>query len=142
MTDIAQTNTARTNVTDSRTAATAAGATAFAHMLLKVADIERSQRFYVDLLGFTVRPAKPLADGRPFVPFHQGLAITSGGGTPQQIDHIAFKAKNVRAIAERLKAADVRLFRDLHDGMYGLTIYVADPDGNMIELYEEGERMG
>ena len=28
--------------------------------------------------------------------------------------------------------------RDLHDGIYGLTIYVFDPDGNMIELYEEG----
>ena len=28
--------------------------------------------------------------------------------------------------------------RDLHDGIYGLTIYIADPDGNMIELFEEG----
>jgi ureidoacrylate peracid hydrolase len=118
-------------------------ATAFAHMLLKVADIERSRRFYVDHLGFTVRPARPLADGRPFVPFHQGLALTSGGpGTPVQIDHIAFKAENVRTLADRLKRAGVHFFRDLHDGIYGLTIYVADPDGNMIELYEEGTRMG
>ena len=45
-------------------------------MLLKVSDIERSERFYVDLLGFKIRPAKPLADGRPFVPFTQGLALT------------------------------------------------------------------
>jgi ureidoacrylate peracid hydrolase len=114
----------------------------FAHMLIKVADIKRSERFYVDLLGFTVRPAKPLPDGRPFVPFHQGLALTSGGpGAPVQIDHIAFKATNVRAISERLKQADVKFFRELHDGIYGLTIYIADPDGNMIELYEEGARM-
>jgi ureidoacrylate peracid hydrolase len=119
-----------------------AHATAFAHMLLKVADIARSERFYVDLLGFTVRPAKPLADGRPFVPFHQGLALTSGGpGAPVQIDHIAFKAKDVRAISARLKQANVKFFRDLHDGIYGLTIYIADPDGNMIELYEEAARM-
>ena len=115
----------------------------FAHMLIKVADIKRSERFYVDLLGFTVRPAKPLPDGRPFVPFHQGLALTSGGpGAPVQIDHIAFKATNVRAISERLKQADVKFFRELHDGIYGLTIYIADPDDNMIELYEEGARMG
>ena len=126
---------------------TTAGATAFAHMLLKVADITRSERFYVDLLGFTVRAAKPLPDGRPFVPFHQGLALTSGGAPsggsrpPQQIDHIAFKANDVRAIAARLKTADATFFRDLHDGLYGLTIYIADPDGNMIELYEEGARM-
>jgi ureidoacrylate peracid hydrolase len=119
-----------------------ARATGFAHMLLKVADINRSARFYVDLLGFKVRPAKPLADGRPFIPFEQGLALTIGGpnGSPQ-IDHIAFKAKNVAAIAARLKAADVKFDRDLHDGIYGLTIYVLDPDGNMIELYEEGAKM-
>jgi ureidoacrylate peracid hydrolase len=120
-----------------------AQATEFAHMLLKVADLARSQRFYVDLLGFTVRPAKPLPDGRPFVPFHQGIALTSGGpGAPVQIDHIAFKAKGVRAIAGRLKQADVTFFRELHDGIYGLTIYVADPDGNMIELFEEDAKMG
>ena len=120
----------------------AAGATEFAHMLLKVSDLDRSQRFYVDLLGFKVRPAKPLADGRPFVPFTQGLALTAGGpNTAPQIDHIAFKAKDVRAISARLKKANVKFDRDLHDGIYGLTIYVFDPDGNMIELYEEGAKM-
>jgi ureidoacrylate peracid hydrolase len=120
-----------------------AGVTDYAHMLLKVADIARSERFYVDLLGFTVRKAKPLADGRPFVPFTQGLALTSGGVEKSpQIDHIAFKAKNVPAIAARLKAANVKFDRDLHDGLYGLTIYVYDPDGNMIELYDETAKLG
>jgi catechol 2,3-dioxygenase-like lactoylglutathione lyase family enzyme len=121
---------------------TMAGATDFAHMLLKVSEIERSTRFYVDLLGFTVRPAKPLADGRPFVPFRQGLALTAGrpDGAPQ-IDHMAFKARDVRSVAMRLKAAGAKFDRDLHDGIYGLTIYVYDPDGNMVELYEEGAKM-
>jgi len=124
-------------------AETTAGVTDYAHMLLKVADIARSERFYVDLLGFTVRKAKPLADGRPFVPFTQGLALTSGGVEKSpQIDHIAFKAKNVPAIAARLKQANVKFDRDLHDGLYGLTIYVYDPDGNMIELYDESAKMG
>jgi ureidoacrylate peracid hydrolase len=120
-----------------------AGATEFAHMLLKVSDIKRSERFYVDLLGFKLRQAKPLADGRPFVPFLQGLALTSGGPEQSpQIDHIAFKAKDVPAIAKRLKAANVKFDRDLHDGLYGLTIYIYDPDGNMIELYDESAKMG
>ena len=92
--------------------------------------------------AFTVRPAKPLADGRPFVPFRQGLALTAGrpDGAPQ-VDHIAFKAKDVRSVAARLKEANAKFDRDLHDGIYGLTIYVYDPDGNMIELYEEGAKM-
>jgi ureidoacrylate peracid hydrolase len=124
------------------TPAAAGAAQAFAHMLLKVKDLARAERFYVDMLVFTLRPAKPLPDGRPFVPFHQGIALTSGGpGAPVQIDHIAFKATNVRAMSDRLAAAGVTFFRELHDGIYGLTIYVADPDGNMIELYEEGARM-
>jgi ureidoacrylate peracid hydrolase len=117
--------------------------TGFAHMLLKVSDIARSERFYVDVLGFTVRPAKPLPDGRPFVPFNQGLALTSGGPhqpTPQ-IDHMAFVAEDVRALAARLARADVKFFRELHDGIYGLTIYIADPDGNMIEFFEPDAKM-
>lgn len=119
-----------------------AGATEFAHMLLKVNDIARSERFYVDLLGFKVRPAKPLPDGRPFVPFMQGLALTSGGPiNSPQIDHIAFKAKNVPEIAARLKQADVKFDRDLHHGLYGLTIYIYDPDGNLVELFDDAVKM-
>jgi catechol 2,3-dioxygenase-like lactoylglutathione lyase family enzyme len=121
---------------------TIAGATEFAHMLLKVSDIKRSERFYVDLLGFKLRQAKPLPDGRPFVPFLQGLALTSGGPEKSpQIDHIAFKAKGVPEIAKRLKAANVKFDRDVHNGLYGLTIYIYDPDGNMIELYDEDAKM-
>ena len=128
--------------TDTMGGGTMAGVTEYAHMLLKVSDIERSERFYVDLLGFKLRQAKPLADGRPFVPFTQGLALTSGGPEKSpQIDHIAFKAKDVPAIAARLKQANVKFDRDLHDGLYGLTIYVFDPDGNMIELFDETAKM-
>lgn len=110
----------------------------FAHMLLQVADIEASRKFYIGLLGFTERQAKPLADGRPFVPFHQGIALTTGGpGKPLQIDHMAFRVNDVEGLGARLKQANVKFFQDLHDGIYGRTIYVADPDGNKVELYEE-----
>ena len=44
-------------------------------------------------------------------------------------------------IRDKLKAAGISFFNDLHDGPYGLTIYVADPDGNKIELYETGVKM-
>jgi ureidoacrylate peracid hydrolase len=114
----------------------------FAHMLLQVGDIEVSKRFYVDLLGFTPRQASPLADGRPFVPFKQGIALTTGGpGKPLQIDHMAFRVNDVRALAERLKDAKVKFFNELHDGIYGLTIYIADPDGNKVEFFQEGAKL-
>ena len=110
-----------------------------AHILLKVSDINCSERFYVDLLGFKVRPAKPLADGRPFVPFYGGLSLTSGGSAEAlKIDHIAFKVHDVAGIVARLRKAGASVYQDLHQGIYGLTLYVADPDGNRIELFEEG----
>lgn len=113
----------------------------YGHMLLMVSDMERSEAFYVDRLGFTVRPAKPLADGRKFTAFKQGIALVAGL-TPgaRQVDHIAFEVDEVRELRDRLKAAEVEFFNDLHDGPYGLTIYVADPDGNKIELYQVGAR--
>jgi ureidoacrylate peracid hydrolase len=114
----------------------------FEHMILQVADIEASKHFYLNLLGFTPRRAIPLADGRPVVPFTQGIALTAGNpGKPLQIDHMAFRVSGVRAIAQRLKAAQVKFFNELHDGVYGLTIYVADPDGNKVELFQEGLKL-
>ena len=111
----------------------------FEHMILQVADIEASKHFYLELLGFTPRRAIPLADGRPVVPFTQGIALTSGNpGKPPQIDHMAFRVSGVRAIAQRLKAARVKFFNELHDGVYGLTIYVADPDGTRSNFSRKG----
>jgi ureidoacrylate peracid hydrolase len=109
---------------------------------LQADDIEASKHFYLNPLGFTPRPAIPLADGRPVVPFRQGIALTAGKpGRPLQIDHMAFRVTDVRAIAQRLKAAKVKFFNNLHDGVYGLTIYVADPDGNKVELFQEGIKL-
>lgn len=111
----------------------------YGHMLVAVEDMQRSVAFYVDQLGFTVRPAKPLADGRPFTAFRQGIALVAGREPGhRQIDHIAFEVNDVRALSERLKQAGVSFFQDLHDGPYGLTVYVADPDGTKVELYQTG----
>ena len=113
----------------------------YGHMLLMVEDVARSTGFYVDQLGFTIRPAKPLADGRPFTAFHQGIAIV-GGRQPghRQLDHIAFEVNDVRALRDRLKRGQVPFQEDLHDGPYGLTIYVTDPDGVRVELYQTGAK--
>lgn len=113
----------------------------YGHQLILVEDIDKSVQFYTEQLGFTIRPAKPLADGRPFIAFHQGIALTKGRESGhKQIDHIAFEVNDVRAMAAKLKAANVHFYNDLHDGPYGLTIYVADPDGLKVELYQVGEK--
>jgi ureidoacrylate peracid hydrolase len=115
------------------------GVTGFGHLLLMVSDIDRSTRFYVDRLGFIPRVARPLQDGRAFTPFHHGFALIAGRAPGhRQIDHIAFAVADVRQLRDQLHAAAVPFFQDLHDGPYGLTIYVEDPDGTKVELYEAG----
>src|SRR6185437_10995753 len=112
----------------------------YGHMLLMVQDMGRSVDFYVEQLGFKIRPAKPLADGRPFTAFHQGIALVAGREADhRQVDHIAFEVNDVRKMRDRLKQSNIHFFQDLHNGPYGLTVYVADPDGTKVELYEIGQ---
>ena len=117
-------------------------ALSYGHMLILVSDIERSVEFYTRQLGFKIRPAKPLADGRPFTAFHQGIAFVAGRkGDERQIDHLAFEVNDVRKMSNKLEQAGVKFFQGLHNGPYGATIYVADPDGTKVELYQTGEKV-
>lgn len=108
-----------------------------AHLLLQVSDLKKAEDFYVGVLGFTVRKREPFAGGRELIVTNQGLGLTTGGpGDGAQVEHIAFQVEGVREIADRAKDADAKLISDVGPGAYGLTIYVADPDGNKIELFE------
>ena len=89
---------------------------------------------------FTVRKRGDFTDGRPLTVTHEGLGLTSGGtGTAGAVEHIAFRTSNVREIARRAQAAGVTVLKDVGPGVYGLTVYLADPDGNRIELFAEDE---
>jgi ureidoacrylate peracid hydrolase len=113
----------------------------YGHILIMVTDMQKSTDFYVNQLGFRIRPAKPLADGRPFTAFRQGIALVAGRQhSDRQIDHIAFEVNDVRKLRDFLKRDRVEFFQDLHDGPYGLTIYIADPDGTKVELYQVGQK--
>ena len=107
------------------------------HVLLETTDLEAAERFYVDLLGFTVKNRTPFRDGRRFIGTEEGLGLTEGGtGRGGQVDHFAFEVLGVAEWERRVAAAGYRIVRPLGPGPYGLTVYVADPDGNQIELYE------
>lgn len=109
------------------------------HLLLMVSDLEASMEFYLDTLGFTRRmDAKPLPDGRPFIATMEGLGLTAGGpGDLRQVDHLAFEVRNVEALYEKLKRTGATFPRgEIGPGPYGKAIYVQDPDGNELELFE------
>ena len=110
------------------------------HLLIQSTDLEATERFFLDVLGFTVRKRGEFTDGRPLTVTNEGLGLTSGGtGTAGAVEHIAFRTSNVREIARRAQEAGVTVLKDVGPGVYGLTVYLADPDGNRIELFAEDE---
>ena len=110
------------------------------HLLLETHDLERSERFYVGVLGLTVRKREDFRDGRPLLVTHEGLGLTSGraaAGSP--VEHIAFHSQGVRALAERARAAGAPIVRGPEPSGYGLSVYLLDPDGNQVELFGDDE---
>lgn len=107
------------------------------HLLLETVDLAAAERFYTGVLGMTVRAREAFRDGRPLVLTHQGLGLTEGGsGRGGTIEHLAFSARDVDGIAERARSAGAPIVRGPGPGPYGHTVYLTDPDGNELELFE------
>lgn len=109
---------------------------------IRVSDLERSKRFYTEVLGLKVG-AKVPAQGEP----HEYLLGLSGnvredtlivirkgevkpGAT--EFGTITIVVPNGRKMAERVVAAGYQTARPIVDG----TNFVRDPDGYLIELYQ------
>jgi catechol 2,3-dioxygenase len=121
---------------------------AIGHVNLRVADLERSIRFYRDAFGFAVkrhRPGSTLAFlGVGDAAFHLGLDpghYTEGAPPPGAagLDHLALQYPSRRALAaacRRLVEHGVAiLYAQEHN--IAQSVYCADPDGNGLELYWE-----
>lgn len=110
------------------------------HLLLETRDLERAEEFYLGLLGLTVRKREQFRDGRPLTVTNEGLGLTNGRSTDGgPVEHIAFHVTGVRALAERARDAGAVLLRGPEPSAYGISLYLADPDGNQIELYGEDD---
>jgi ureidoacrylate peracid hydrolase len=110
----------------------------FGHLLLQTDDLERAEGFYCGFLGLSVRERGTFRDGRPLVVTREGISLTSGrppGDGP--VEHVALRARGVRELAERAADAGVAIVRGPERGVYGLSLYVSDPDGNQVEVFEE-----
>jgi ureidoacrylate peracid hydrolase len=110
------------------------------HLLLQTSDLAQAERFYVDLLGFSVRHRDPFPDGRPLTVTVEGLGLTDGAPGPTgAVEHIAFRSSDIRGLAERARHEGIEIIKEPGPGPYGLTVYLADPDGNKIEVFSENE---
>jgi nicotinamidase-related amidase/catechol 2,3-dioxygenase-like lactoylglutathione lyase family enzyme len=119
-------------------ATSAPRAQALGHLLLQVSDLAAAEAFYLDLLGLTVRKREDFRDGRPLIVTNEGLGLTSGrpeGAGP--LEHVAFRGTGIAALAERAAAHGVEVVRGPEPSAYGLSVYLADPDGNVVEVFGE-----
>lgn len=122
------------------------------HVVLRVSDIERSRRFYVDVLGCNVARERPdlglvhLRAGASMIDLVdvQGRLGRRGGAaagaTGRNVDHVCLRIEpfDEAAIGAHLAAhgVDVTEPASVNFGAEGdgLSLYLRDPDGNAIEL--------
>jgi catechol 2,3-dioxygenase-like lactoylglutathione lyase family enzyme len=123
------------------------------HYFVRAKDIERSRSFYCDALGFEVMP-------RPDFPFpgywlgvggkvqvHMGLdaipeaavhylgtSAASARDNAGVVDHIAFQGSDAQGMAQHLGALGLPTRTRYIPDAQLFQIFVADPDGLMIEL--------
>jgi len=120
---------------------------ALGHVVLRVSNLARAERFYAGLLGLPIC-ARLEQDGLKMVFFslgdHHNLALSEVGehaGRPDEtsvgLHHVAFKIGTslgeLRGARDELTAAGVAATPVDHDVTKSL--YFADPDGNGIEVY-------
>ena len=109
---------------------------------IRVSDLERSKRFYTEILGLKVG-AKVPAQGEPYeyllgltgnIREDTVIVIRKGEVKPgaTEFGTITVVVPSGRKMAERVVAAGFQTARPIVDG----TNFVRDPDGYMIELYQ------
>jgi catechol 2,3-dioxygenase-like lactoylglutathione lyase family enzyme len=109
-------------------------------ILLRPVDLDRSRRFYRDVLGLAVyREFGPAADPAVVFFLGQGLLEVSGQapGPSGASVMIWLQVRDVRAEHDRLAAAGVRVLREPVAEPWGLIeMWIEDPDGIRIVLVE------
>ena len=115
------------------------------HTFLKVSDRERAERFYCDVLGMEIAARM---DAPPMTFFslggHHDFGILGVGDGPKAeanspgLFHVAFKVGDsldeLRAAKAELEGAGATVEFAM-DHKVTQSIYLHDPDGNMIELF-------
>ncbi|MBI3302435.1 MAG: VOC family protein [Deltaproteobacteria bacterium] len=118
-----------------------------AHVVIKVRDLERSRKFYTDVLGLQLMKEIP----QPRIAFfasngrdHHELALLEVGPQAEApraneigLIHIAFRLENeakLRAAYQELKAKEVPISFTVNHGITK-SVYFRDPDGHELEVY-------
>jgi catechol 2,3-dioxygenase len=117
------------------------------HLVLRVKDLERSRRFFTEIMGLPVvanNDNRMLFFSSDVGDNHHMLAIRQaeeGAPLPAEnqvgMAHVAYELGSFAELQEAYKVIKERGVKIRHAVFHGVTksVYFYDPDGNMFELY-------
>jgi lactoylglutathione lyase len=120
----------------------------YLHTMIRVGDLERSVKFYTDILGMKETRRRDVPEGKytlAFVGYGDGpeVELTYNYGVEKYeqgtaFGHLAISVPDAAAACAAIKAAGGKVTREAGPVKHGTTViaFVEDPDGYKIELIE------
>lgn len=124
----------------------------FLHAMIRVGDLEKSKKFYTEVLGLKFNRQKDYPEGEFTLVFlgtddqPELLELTYNWGADKYdlgnaYGHMAFGVDDIYTACDRIKAAGGKVIRPPGPMKHGTTViaFVEDPDSYKIELIERPE---
>jgi len=122
------------------------------HTMIRVGDLDRSIRFYTDVLGMNLLRKKDYPDGKFTLAFvgygpeseHAVIELTHNWDTDRYdlgngFGHVALEVDDAYKACDEIKRRGGKVTREAGPMKYGTTViaFVEDPDGYKIELIQK-----
>jgi len=123
------------------------------HTMIRVGDLDRSIRFYTDVLGMKLLRKKDYPDGKFTLAFvgygseseHAVIELTHNWDTKKYdlgngFGHVALEVDDAYTACDEIKRRGGKVTREAGPMKHGTTViaFVEDPDGYKIELIQKG----
>lgn len=125
------------------------------HTMIRVGDLDRSIKFYTEVLGMKLLRRKDYPGGKFTLAFvgygdeseHTVLELTYNWGVASYVlgtgfGHLAVEVDDAYQACEAVKKLGGKVTREAGPMQHGTTViaFVADPDGYQIEFIQKGSR--